>query len=137
MTKDSASNVSKLQAPDLATNTHKVFIHDLLINMFIGIYEHEKTTRQRVRFNIDMVVENPVDPLDDDYHNVVCYQTITEAIQTHTEKEHINLVETLVEQVADICMSNKRVVKVVVKVEKLDAIKNTGSVGVEIERART
>ncbi len=136
MNEKNASNIRPLPSVEFAAKTHKIFVRDLLISMFIGVYESEKNVKQNVRFNIDMVVEDPSDPLNDDYLQVVCYETIASAIQKMTEREHINLVETLAERVAEICLSNSRVVSVLVKIEKLEAVKNAGSVGVEIERSR-
>jgi dihydroneopterin aldolase len=47
------------------------------------------------------------------------------------------LVETLAERVADLCLSDPRVVVVRVRVEKPDVIVEAGGVGVEIERRRS
>ena len=49
---------------------------------------------------------------------------------------HINLVETLAEKVAGLCLSDPRVSGARVGVEKLHAISEAESVGVEIERVR-
>lgn len=137
MNDNTRAPIRSLAAQNTEPSTHKIFIRDLLINMFIGVYAHEKTTRQEVRFNIDMVVEDPVEPLNDEYLQVVCYETIATAVQQLCENEHINLVETLAERVADICLSNRRVTSVVVKIEKLQAVKSARAVGVEIERKRS
>ena len=49
--------------------------------------------------------------------------------------EHINLVETLAEAIADLCLAHRRVIEVRVMIEKLD-VEPGASVGVEIERRR-
>ena len=48
---------------------------------------------------------------------------------------HINLVETLAEAIADICVTDPRVREARVMIEKLD-FEPDASVGVEIERRR-
>lgn len=135
----SKSNTVELHYPFRMTrpeNTHKVFIQDLLVDMLIGVYAHEKTTPQPVRFSIEMTVEDSPVPLADDYHNVLCYETIANAITAMTQQEHVNLVETLAEKAAAICLNYERVSLVRVRVEKLNAIENTTSVGVEILRGK-
>jgi len=47
---------------------------------------------------------------------------------------HTNLVETLAERIAERCLSDKRIVSVLVRVEKLE--RGPASVGVEIVRPR-
>ncbi len=128
--------ISSLPVPETAIQTHQIFIRDFLVDMFIGVYDHEKEAKQRVRLNIDMTVYDHIGPINDDYHNVVCYETISNAIRSFAEKEHINLVETLAEGIADICLAHNRVGSVHVKVEKLNAVPNTTSVGVEISRSK-
>ena len=49
---------------------------------------------------------------------------------------HINLVETLAEQIAGLTLADDRVVATRVRVEKLQALADADSVGVEIERRR-
>jgi len=135
----SKANTVKLHPPFQMTQpeqSHKVFIKDLLIDMLIGVYAHEKSTPQPVRLSIEMTVNDSHVPLGDDYHNVVCYDTIASAVKNMAEQEHVNLVETLAEKVAMICLNYERVSLVRVTVEKLNAIENTASVGVEILRGR-
>ncbi len=104
--------------------------------MLIGVYAHEKTTPQPVRFTIEMTVEDGTIPLADDYKNVVCYETIANAITKMASTEHVNLVETLAEKVVSICLNYERVSLVTVKIEKLNAVKNATSVGVVLTQRR-
>ncbi len=136
MSKLDQENVRPLPVAETALKTHRIFIRDLLVDMFIGVYEHEKTGTQPVRLNIDMTVRDHVGPINDDYHHVVCYETITNTIRDYAKQRHINLVETLAEGIADICLAHKRVTDVKVCVEKLKAISDTTSVGVEIIRTK-
>lgn len=131
------SNIQTLPVPDNAPATHKIFITDLLVDMMIGVYDHEKTKTQSVRLNIEMTVVDHVGPINDEYHNVVCYETIANSVKSLVSKEHINLVETLAERIADICLDHARVLAAKIKVEKLEAVENTVSVGVEIKRTKT
>jgi len=52
------------------------------------------------------------------------------------EAGHINLVETLAEQIASLALLDNRVLSARVRVEKLQVMEDAESVGVEIERKR-
>jgi len=111
-----------------------VFVRDLLLECVIGIYDHEKAAPQRVRLNLDLAVQESDTALDDNYDNVVCYAQIVEKARDLVAKEHVNLVETLAERLAGICLEDPRVRTCRVRVEKLDVFPDAQSVGVEIER---
>ena len=131
-----SNSVQSPPGEDNAPSTHTIFITDLLVDMMIGIYDAEKVKTQPVRLNIEMTVIDHKGPINDDYHNVVCYESISNSIKNLAAKEHVNLVETLAENIADICLAHPRVLATKVKVEKLEAIENTVSVGIEIKRTK-
>jgi dihydroneopterin aldolase len=113
-----------------------VFIRDLELLAHIGIHGHEITKHQPVRINVDLAVEDVV-PLEDRLERVVDYEAITLRIRALIAKGHINLAETLAEQIAETCLKDTRVRCVRVRVEKLHAVPGAESAGVEIERCPT
>lgn len=137
-------SINTLLAGSLATSedgladgrVYRMFIKDLVLSCSIGAYPDERLRPQRVRFNVDLHVRASVGPLGDDLDNVVSYDTITEGIRRLIGNGHINLVETLAEQIADMCLADPRVVAVAVRVEKLDVEPAAAGVGIEIERRR-
>lgn len=123
-------------AAQSAAPTYRIFVRDLVIPWEIGIYDHEHDAPQRVRINIDLIVRE-ADKFDADrYRQVVCYAEVVKSVQRLAREGHINLVETLASRVADLCLSDERVERVTVRAEKLDAIAEVSSVGIEIERSR-
>ena len=114
----------------------RVFIRDLVLTCRIGIHQHERVANQRVRLNLDLSVEDP-GPVDDDLDKVVCYSEIMTGIRHVVGAGHINLVETLAERVAAMCLEDRRVRAARVRIEKLDVYPEAESVGVEIERLQT
>ena len=88
----------------------------------------------RVRINLDLAVAEGGHPLNDNIHNVVCYEKIVAGVHAIVARDHVNLVETLAEDVATMCLADSRARSVRVRVEKLDIIPDAQSVGVEIER---
>ena len=115
---------------------YHILVRDLLLKCSIGIHEHEKLAPQRVRINIDMTVfECDGDP-SDDIAQVVSYEDVITGVKRLLDAGHINLVETLAENIADLCLMDERVESARVRVEKLDVYAEAASVGIEIERGR-
>ena len=111
-----------------------VFMHDLVLDVEIGVYTHEKGVTQRVRFTVDVDLLPATGTLDDDIGRAFDYDTIIGGIKTVVARGHINLVETLAEEVAAHCLAHPRAASVTVRIEKLD--KEPGAVGVEIVRQK-
>jgi len=113
-----------------------VFVRNLILNCSIGIHQHERLAVQRIRVNLDLAVREGETngQLDDDLANVVCYENLTKGVRILASRDHVNLVETLAEDVAAMCLSDDRVRSARVRIEKLDILNDAESVGVEIER---
>ena len=115
---------------------YRLFVRDLVLDAAIGVFPEERGRRQRVRINIDLAVEEPVEPVGDDLRRVVSYVPLVEAARGLVAAGHINLVETLAERLAALCLDRPRARRVRVRVEKLDIFPDAAAVGVEIERVR-
>jgi len=111
-----------------------VFIRDLVLAGSIGVHRHEKESLQRVRINLDLAVDESGQSIDDDINNVICYEQLAESVGDIVGRGHVNLVETLAENIAAMCLEDLRVRSARVRVEKLDVLEGAESVGVEIER---
>lgn len=118
-----------------------MFIRDLVLNAQIGVYAHEQGRTQRVRVNLDLAVEDQqADNFSrpavgvDDLKRVVDYDRIVKAVREMVTTGHVQLVETLAERVAELCLQDARVHRAKVMIEKLDVFPDAASVGVEIER---
>ena len=120
-------------APKKANVSDRVFVHDLVLDVEIGVYTHEKGVMQRVRFSVDVDLI-PADALNDDIRQAFDYDTIIKGIKAIIARGHINLVETLADEIATLCLAHPRAQSARVMIEKLD--KEPGAVGVEIVRAK-
>ncbi len=112
----------------------RVFVHDLVLDAEIGVYSHEKGVTQRARFSVDIDVKPADAAIEDQIDRVLDYDTIIAIIKKILAEGHINLVETLADEIATRCLEHPRAASVKVKIEKLD--KEPGAVGVEIVRRR-
>ena len=113
-----------------------LLIRDLVVPCAIGVHEHERHGTQRVRINVRIQVTDDERPIDDSIANVVSYETIVDGIRAIIGGGHINLVETLADRIVELCLANRRVSGVRVRVEKLDLYPDADGVGVEVERSR-
>jgi dihydroneopterin aldolase len=113
---------------------YRILVKDLVIAASIGAHRHEHDAPQRVRINLELDVRESAKPIHDELANVVDYETIVLAVRKVVTRHHIKLVESMAEDVAQVCFIDKSVERVRVRVEKLDVFADTASVGVEIER---
>lgn len=116
--------------------TRRVFVRDLVLDCLIGVHRHERDGAQRVRINIDLTVYESDAPIDDKLSNVLCYEQLISRVRTLTGAGHVNLVETLAERIAALCLDDADVASVTVRIEKLDIFADAASVGVEIKRGK-
>jgi dihydroneopterin aldolase len=119
---------------DAAKGTRHLLVRDLVLAARIGVHLHEHGAPQRVRLNLDLEVAGSGAPPADDLAEVVDYEALIERVRRLVASRHVNLVETLAEQVAALCLDDPRARSVRVRVEKLDVIPDAAAVGVEIER---
>ena len=111
----------------------KVIIKDLILFLSVGIHKFEKLKKQNVKFNIEITT----DPnLKSDVKTIVNYESIINDIKKLTEKKHFELLENLSESIFDEILKNKKIKKIKLKIEKLDIIKETSSVGIEVIKTR-
>ena len=115
----------------------KIIIKDLLLNIIIGYYSAEKVKKQNVKFNIELNYTNQKTHNDRDIKSIIDYGRIVKVIKNLTKNKHYNFLESLAENIFDELFKEKRIDKIKLKIEKLDAIKETASVGIEITKKRT
>ena len=137
MTAESAKIVHPLKIADARNLLRHVFIRDLLLPCSIGVHQHEKTKPQQIRINLDLAVKESTEALNDQIENVVNYEEIVIGVRALIARGHVNLVETLADDIATMCLEDLRVRSVRVQIEKLDVFEDATSVGVEIERFST
>lgn len=113
-----------------------VFVRDLEIVASVGVFEHEKRYEQRILVSVELRVPDNYDGVSDRLEQVVDYRELVEGIALLVQREHVHLIETLAERIAEHCLRDGRVESVRVRIEKPEALPACRSVGIEIERAR-
>lgn len=133
LSQGTATSPSEQQA---SSPTYRILIRDLILPWRIGVRQHEEDRRQRVRINLDLIVHEQADPAADNYQDVTCYERIIENVRQMAAAGHVKLAETVAHNIAAMCLTEPNALQVTVRVEKLEAIHDAGSVGVEITRFR-
>ena len=111
----------------------KVTVKDLILLISVGIHQFEKTKKQKVKFNLEITTDPNLKP---DVKSIVNYETIINDIKKLTDKKHYELLESLSESIFDKIFKNKSVNKIKLQIEKLDIIKETRSVGIEVIKTK-
>ena len=114
----------------------RVIITDLVFNTSIGIHSFERERKQQIKFNIEIDLNPSLKPDENDLNSIVNYESIINKIQSITQKKHYNLLETLAEDIFSNLFVCKNIIKIKLRIEKPEIIKNTSSVGVEIIKKR-
>jgi dihydroneopterin aldolase len=112
----------------------RIFVRGLVLPVAVGVYDEEQGVTQKVSFTVEATVATGVAPKGDAIAEVPSYDGLVGAVRAVVADGHINLVETLAERIAERCLSDERIVSVLVRVEKLE--RGPASVGVEIVRPR-
>jgi 7,8-dihydroneopterin aldolase/epimerase/oxygenase len=112
----------------------RIFVRGLVLPVAVGVYDEEQGVTQKVSFTVEAAVATGCAPKGDAIAEVPSYDDLVGAVRAVVADGHINLVETLAERIAERCLTDKRIVSVLVRVEKLE--RGPASVGVEIVRPR-
>ena len=114
----------------------KVFIKDLVLKMSIGIHSFEKKKKQRVRFNIEITLsQNLIN--NNELSNIVNYESVIKNVSNIVKRKHYQLLENLADEIFLKLFRDKKISKIKIGLDKLDIIRNTSSVGIEIEKSRS
>jgi dihydroneopterin aldolase len=116
--------------------TDQIFLKQLVLPARIGVLEHEKQAAQPIVLDIELNVDTRLAAQSDDLSDTVDYAALAQQLAAHCIKQHVELVETLSQQLADICLADKRVQQVTLSIGKPDALHNAASVGVRITRVQ-
>ena len=77
----------------------KVLIKDLILKISVGIHAFEKKKKQRVRFNIEVLLNSNAFPNDNNLNSIVNYENIIINIKNITKRRNFLLLEALAEEI--------------------------------------
>ena len=115
----------------------KILINELILDLKLGYYDFEKEKTQKVKFGLEIDYQDKKPSNDKDLRSIVNYATIVKLIKKLLKKKHYNFLETLAEAVFDELFKDKRIGKIMLKIEKLEILKECSSVGIQITKKRS
>jgi 7,8-dihydroneopterin aldolase/epimerase/oxygenase len=121
-----------LQHPQLA-GCRRLFLRNHEVRIHIGVHDFEKQGEQRVLINVDLFVPLAQStPQADELHEVVDYDFIRRHISERVARGHIQLQETLADDLLQLMLEHPRVRAARVSTEKPDVYPDCDAVGVEV-----
>jgi dihydroneopterin aldolase len=96
----------------------RLAVRGLSIHGHHGVFDFER--REGQEFVIDLVLrlDTRVAARSDDLHETVDYGTLVDEVRSAVENDPVDLIETLAQRIADVCLGHARVEAVEVTVHK-------------------
>ena len=115
----------------------KILINELILDLKLGYYDFEKDKSQKIKFSLEIDYEDKKPTNDKDIKSIVNYGTVVKLITKLVKNKHYNFLETLAEDVFDILFKDKRIGKIMLRIVKLEILKDCSSVGIQITKKRS
>jgi dihydroneopterin aldolase len=125
--------LTTLLAHPALTDCRRLFLRNHEIAVHIGVHDFEHQAPQRIRFNVDLYVPLALStPSADQLDEVVDYDFIRHTIAQRVARGHIELQETLADDLLREMLAHPKVRAARVSTEKPDVYPDCEAVGVEV-----
>lgn len=114
----------------------KIFIKDLVINTYIGIYDHELTTQQPVILDIELFLDASHNKIQDSINNTLDYEKLIDFIKLYCKENRFNLIETLADKLAENILECFETNTIELTLTKPQASVYTSKIGIKITRSK-
>ena len=122
---------------ELLTQCRRLFLHDFEVQARIGIHAFEQAAPQRLLINVDLyVLLADTRPAQDHIADVVDYDFIRDVVHSRIDQGHINLQETLCDDVLATLLQHPLVHAARISSCKPDVYSDCAAVGVEVFRQK-
>jgi 7,8-dihydroneopterin aldolase/epimerase/oxygenase len=123
---------SLLHHPSLM-DCRRLFLREYEVWINIGVHDFEKKGEQRVLINVDLYIPLAMStPKEDELDEVVDYDFIRRTIALRVKQGHIQLQETLCDDVLALMLAHPRVRAARVSTQKPDVYPDCEAVGCEV-----
>ena len=130
--------MTTLLAHPALTGCRRLFLRNHEIAVHIGVHDFEHQAPQRIRFNVDLYVPLALStPSADQLEEVVDYDFIRHTIAQRVARGHIELQETLADDLLRVMLAHPKVRAARVSTEKPDVYPDCEAVGVEVFGIKT
>jgi len=112
-----------------------IFIEDLRVDAWVGIYQREKAAPQGLQIDLTFGVPDAA-AQKDDIADTIDYAVVIARIRAELQEKKFNLLETLGEHIVALMFDEFRAPWVKISIAKAGIMKGVKRVGVFIERGR-
>ncbi len=121
----------------LALECRRLFLRDHEVQVHIGAHDFEKGVSQRLIFNVELFVPyEGSTPVADKLSEVVDYDFVRELIARRIARGHVELQETLCDELVQQLLAHPQVRAVRLSTQKPDVYPDCAGVGVEVFRMK-
>jgi 7,8-dihydroneopterin aldolase/epimerase/oxygenase len=113
-----------------------IFIRELRLEAWVGIYKREKLAPQPVQLDLEIGIP-PAVFKSDRVADTVDYAVVVERLKKLFADTRFRLVETMAERIAQLILDELHAPWVRVSIAKVGILREAKRVGVSIERARS
>ena len=114
-----------------------IFIRQLRLQAWIGLYRHEKIAPQTIEIDLEIALPGDAVFRTRKVADTIDYGVVVEHVRALLAKERFGLVENLAERIAGLLLRDFKSPRVKVSIAKLGVLREAQRVGVTIERSRS
>ncbi len=114
----------------------KIYLRNVHADILIGINPEEREVRQPVIVNATLYTDCLSAAQSDNIADAVDYSVLHDEMVNHMHSTHYDLIETLAEKLAELCLRDPRVNWCTLSVDKPEALEYAESVAIEISRSQ-
>jgi dihydroneopterin aldolase len=124
---------------DGSQNYRRIILRNVQVEARVGLHPWELHPERPTRLIINVEMFVPLKPAreEETAATIVDYDAIREALRTWPRRPHTPLLETLVDEVAELCLAHPRVMACRVSIMKPDIFSEAEGVGIEVYRTRS
>ena len=111
-----------------------IFVTDLRVETIVGIWDWERQVPQTVRIDLEMAADIRRAAETDSIDATLDYRAVSKRVAAFVAESRYQLIETMVEAIAEIIRAEFGVPWVRVSVHKPFAVRGSKDVGIVIER---
>ena len=109
-----------------------IYIRDLVVEAKHGVHQREKEEAQRFVINLEVTVEDLPATVSDDLAETLNYSELRQTTIDTAQNNSFNLIERLAQAIADQILTDKRIRKLTISIDKPDVYDN-GTPGIKLE----
>ena len=112
----------------------RILIEGLAVETCIGVYDWERKIQQRLLFDLEIDTDIRVAAASDDLDKTVDYKALSDRVIEYVSGTSFELIEALVENLAQKLIEEFKLSRLVLKVSKPGAVPQAKNVALVIER---